>query len=150
MGWLTSIAPAEADGGGRRCFLFYFQDWLGLGRHLVVQGCVQAWCERADMADGAGGRSMITARLTGVTNKELEETYGRLEETGGCGRRMLGLLAGGGSADVAGRIDDWQLEETGGCGRRITGRAGGCGAGYDHGWSSVHVGLPGLGSSDCG
>ena len=24
----------------------------------------------------------------------------QLEETGGCGRRMLGLLAGGGSADV--------------------------------------------------
>ena len=48
---------------------------------------------------------MVKARLTGVTNKELEETYGRLEETGGCSRRMLGLLAGGGSADVAGWVD---------------------------------------------
>ena len=49
----------------------------------------------------------------------------QLEGPGGCGRRMLGLLAGGGSAGVAGWIDDWQLEETGGCGRRTTGRAGG-------------------------
>ena len=71
------------------------------------------------MTDGKDRRAMITARLTGVTNRELEETYGRLEEAGGCGRRMLGLLAGGGSADVAGWVDDWQLEETGRCGRRM-------------------------------
>ena len=31
------------------------KDRLGSGQHLVAQGCVSAWCERADMADGAGG-----------------------------------------------------------------------------------------------
>ena len=36
---------------------------------------------------------------------------------------MLGLLAGGGPADVAGWVDGWQLEETGGCGRRTLGRS---------------------------
>ena len=77
------------------------------------------------MTDGRDRRAMITARLTGVTNKELEETYGRLEETGGCGRRRLGLLAGGGPADVAGWVDGWQLEETGGYGRRTLGRSTG-------------------------
>ena len=84
---------------------------------------------------------MVKARLTGVTNKELEETYGRLEETGGCGRRMLGLLAGGGPADVAGWVDGWQLEETGRCGRRILGPTMGGGpadvAGYRHLTSSL-------------
>ena len=56
-GMAGKSASEEADGGGRRRFiyLFYFQDWLGSGRHLVVQGCVQAWCERADMADSARG-----------------------------------------------------------------------------------------------
>ena len=73
------------------------------------------------MTDGNDRRVMITARLTGVTDRELEETYGRLEETGGCGRRTLGLLAGGGSADVAGWVNGWQLEETGGCGRQTLG-----------------------------
>ena len=48
---------------------------------------------------------MVKAKLTGVTNMELEETYGRLEATSGCDRWRLGLLAGGGSADVAGWVD---------------------------------------------
>ena len=77
------------------------------------------------MTDGGDRRAMIQARLTGVTDGESEETYGRPEETSGCGRRMLGPLAGGGPADVAGWVDGWQLEETGGCGRRTLGRSTG-------------------------
>ena len=65
---------------------------------------------------------MMEARLTGVTDKELGETYGRREATGGGGQRRLGLLAGGGSADVAGWVGNWQLEETGRCGQRTLGR----------------------------
>ena len=34
-----------------------FKDWLGSSWLAVVRGCVSAWCERADMAGGAGGRS---------------------------------------------------------------------------------------------
>ena len=73
------------------------------------------------MTDGGGRRAMVKAKLIGVTNMKLEETYGRLEATGGCDRWRLGLLTGGGSADVAGWVGDWQLEETGGCGRRTLG-----------------------------
>ena len=111
------------------------------------------------MTDGNDRRAMITARLTGATNKELEETYGRLEETGGCGRRMLGLLADRADGDdrrkgptamtdggdrramVKARLTGvtnkeleetyGRLEETGGCSRRMLGllawRIGGCG-----------------------
>ena len=57
------------------------------------------------MTDGGYRWAMVKAKLTGVTNMELEETYGRLEATGGCDRWRLGLLAGGGSADVAGWVD---------------------------------------------
>ena len=77
------------------------------------------------MTDRGDRWAMIKARLTGVTDGESEETYGRLEETGGCGRRMLGLSAGGGPADVAGWVDGWQREETGGCGLRTLGRSTG-------------------------
>ena len=73
------------------------------------------------MTDGTDRQAMITMRLTGVTNKELGETYGRREATSGGGRRRLGLLVGGGSADVAGCADGWQMEETGRCGRRTLG-----------------------------
>ena len=65
--WCTAnIASAEADGGGRRCFfIFYGRQgrWINgrvmsglarIGRHLVVRGGESAWCERADMAGGAG------------------------------------------------------------------------------------------------
>ena len=58
------------------------------------------------MTDGGDRRAMIKARLTGVTDRELEETYGRLEETGGCGRRTLGRLMGGWLADVASQATD--------------------------------------------
>ena len=73
------------------------------------------------MTDGGDRWVMMKTRLTGVPDKVLGETYGRREATGGGGRRRLGLLAGGGSADVAGCADGWQLEETGGCGRRTLG-----------------------------
>ena len=49
---------------------------------------------------------MVKAKLTRVINMELKEAYGQLEATSGCDRRRLGLLAGGGSADVAGWVDE--------------------------------------------
>ena len=66
MGRPTNIASAEADGGGRRCFFIFYgrqSRWINgrvmsglarIGRHLVVRGGESAWCERADMAGGAG------------------------------------------------------------------------------------------------
>jgi len=70
-------------------------------------------------------RAKVIARLTRVTDWDktdsLKRPDGRLEATGGCDRWRLGLLTGGGSADVAGWVGDWQLEETGGCGRRTLG-----------------------------
>ena len=71
-------------GGGRQrrptVFFIYFQDWLGSGRHLVVQGCVQAWCERADMADGAGGRAsrLGASKHAGVTDRHVEIELGHM------------------------------------------------------------------------
>ena len=69
----------EADGGGRQYFLF-FQSRLGSGQHLAVQGCVQAWCERADMADGAGGRSseLGASKHAGVTDWHVENELGHM------------------------------------------------------------------------
>ena len=55
----------------------------------------------------------MKARLTRVTDWDetdsLKRPDGRLEATGGCGWRRLGLLAGGGSADVAGWVDDFNI-----------------------------------------
>ena len=70
-------ASEEADGGGRR---FFFQDRLGSGRHLVVQGCVQAWCERADMANGAEGPSsgLGVSKHVGVTDWHVEIGFGHM------------------------------------------------------------------------
>ena len=57
------------------------------------------------MTDAADRRATTKTELTRVTDGWSEGSYGRLEETGRCGRRTLGLLAGGGPADVAGYAD---------------------------------------------
>ena len=74
------------------------------------------------MTDGGDQQVTMKTELTGVTDRESDETYGQPEETGGCGRRMPGLLAGGGPADVASWVDGWQAEETSRCGWRTLGR----------------------------
>ena len=54
-------------------------------------------------------RAKGKARLTRVTDWDktdsLKRPNGRLEAAGGCDRWRLGLLAGGGSVDVAGWVD---------------------------------------------
>ena len=87
--WSTEGADGSANEGGRwRVWRAEMNDGEGR-RRWPTEGPTA-------MTDGGDRRVMVKAKLTGVTNMELEETYGRLEATGGCDRRSLGLLAGGG------------------------------------------------------
>ena len=77
-GWVSSgnrpDREHEGPGGASDCGIRSAEQRLGSD---------QRRSEGSKLTDGRDRRAMITARLTGVNNRELEETYGRLEETGG-------------------------------------------------------------------